>query len=240
MFRYSNTEQTASEIIKSSIKHSIVALPRCLLSLVVGALYCLMLCIQYKYIIFNKTTFIGITSNVIFDIILISPVLVIYYLQLQAVADNIKYKANELIPIVLNKLTIVILIQFIAFAIVLLAANIFPLIVPFIICPFFIMLPIAIFKTSNIKEILTNSWNYTKSSRLFTFYTAAMFYCVFKVSYLYILYLLKQEDNQLISIPVMLLFFCFSFVFFSAFILNLLHNLMLRHEEKLRQDASIT
>lgn len=231
MFKYSKYPQYAHELAISSLKHSLMSLPSCWISILFGVLYCLIILVEKQLLHVNTVSNFSITVSIVLDIALITPVLIVYFVQLQGYADNIKYDFKDFIQIVPKKFPMLFFTQVIAFVFILFAANISPILVPFVMFPLFIIVPVTIFMSNDHVSALKKSWVYVSGNRFFILCSVFFIMCFYRV---FILMFTSATSSPIMYVIV----FAFLIANFAAFSLNLLHNVILRHELKLMQNSS--
>lgn len=225
-FSYSTTPETLQEMLFSSIYFAVQSLPYCLTSLAFIFFFLGM------RIFFSKINYINSYANVSFELFALTICTSCTCLQAQGFVDNmpLNFKSlTKVIPLVFGK---IISVQIIGFLIILLVSHMLVIAAPFLILPYIILLPVAIFNQGSVWDAFKYSWKYVAGNRFMMIYTCMIGYMVYVITKLGLMYILHVSNISYLS-PILLLVLLTFFNFMSIILLLIiLHNMMLRYESR--------
>lgn len=232
-FRYSKSPENLTEIFFSSLRFAMLALPYCLPSISIIAIFTiariLMLELNFPYPVIS----------LLFQLTGITLATSCLSIQAQSYADNNPIGCMDMLRVLKRLAEKIILVQLIAYILILAVSYVFIFATPFLILPYIILIPVAIFEQGSVKSALKNCWRYVSGNRFFMIYAFMFGYAVYKVFKLSIMYLITHSFAGILA-PVFYLSMLVIFNYFSLImLLVVLHNMVLRYcEKKARKEAA--
>ena len=224
-FNYAQEEQGYLEILFSSLKCACITIKDSYISLVLIATI-----IMIKLLMLD--IYLPPIPQIIVNIVSISLIVIITSIQVQSSIDGFECKINQLL-IILRKIGFKLMTTVtLAFGLLLLTANVAAIIMPFLMFSYIIILPVTIFKANNVFEGLKMSWSYAYGNRIMMIYSFFIGYCFLKASRLAFMYLINDLHSAL-KVPIVILLMTLSCYFLIVQLLVILHNMIMRHENKI-------
>ena len=228
-FNYSQEEQGYIEILLSSLKCTYITIKDSYLSLMLIATTIIL-----QLLMLDNS--LPPALQLALNITLISLIISITCIQIQSSIDGYKCNLNQLLIILRGIGLKLIITVALAFGVLLLTANIFAFITPFLIFSYIIILPVTIFKAKNVLEGLKLSWSYVYGNRIMMIYSFFIGYCFLKTSRLAFMFFINDLHSTL-KVPLVIFMMTITCYFLIVQLLVILHNMIMRYENKIIAEA---